>query len=258
MLKAESRDDGLTICALGALAYMVQSLLHEGLGHGVAAWLSGANAVTVSTVAMNADIDSRWIAASGTLVNLAAAVLLWIVLRRADRFTVTVRYFLILLFAGNLFTGTGYFFFSGVAGFGDWEQVIRGLHPYWLFRVGLVVLGILSYFGSVLLVAHELRPFGRYRQRLKKLTWTPYFGEGTLAAVAGFLNPAGAIYVLLSALPATLGANSGLLWIRYYVSPPAEGLDAKAIDRSYRWIGASLALGFGFIFVVGRGLTWHR
>ena len=36
---------------------------------------------------------------------------------------------------GNLFTGTGYFFFSGVANFGDWAAVIHGLQPYWAWRV---------------------------------------------------------------------------------------------------------------------------
>lgn len=258
MLKRDIRDSSLTVCALGALAYMTQSVLHEGVGHGLAAWLSGAHTVTVSTVAMNADIDTRWIAAAGTLVNLVVAALLWVVLRSIGRCSATVRYLLVVTFAGNLFAGTGYFFFSGVAGFGDWEQVIRGLHPYWLFRVGLVAVGIISYLSAAVLVAKELRPFAQDGQRLKKLTWTPYFAEAALAAAAGLLNPAGSIYILLSALPATLGANSGLLWIRYYIGPPIERTEAEAIGRSYWWIVLAVALGLPFIFILGRGLTWHR
>lgn len=237
---------------------MTQSILHEGFGHGITAWLSGAHHIVVSTVAMDADIETRCIAAAGTLVNLLVAALLWFALRKAERFSVTTRYFLVLLFAGSLFTGTGYFFFSGVAGFGDWEQVIRGLHPYWLFRLGLVVLGVGSYFASVLLVARELRPFASIRARITRLTWTPYFTEGALAAVAGLLNPAGPIYVLLSALPATLGANSGLLWIRYYIPAPREGEHLQAIPRSYSWMAAAAVCGIIFIFIIGRGVTWHR
>jgi hypothetical protein len=237
---------------------MVQSLLHEGLGHGGAAWLSGAQSIAISSVAMNADVDTRWIAAAGTLVNLFAAALLWIVLRVFNRSSATVRYLLVLMFAGNLFAGTGYFLFSGFFGFGDWDQVIRGLHPYWLFRVGLVVAGIIGYVVSMVLVARELRPFAQDMRRLKKLTWIPYFAEAALAAIAGLFNPLGAIYVLLSALPATLGANSGLLWIRYYVAPPAEADEAGGIGRSNTWIWGTFALALAFIFFVGRGLTWHR
>ncbi|MBS1800753.1 MAG: hypothetical protein JSS95_13110 [Acidobacteria bacterium] len=258
MMQRAVKDSTLTLCALGALACMVQSVLHEGLGHGVAAWLSGAHTITVSSVAMDADIESRWIEAAGTLVNLAAAALLWIALRLVRRGSATVRYLLVLMFAGNLFSGTGYFLFSGFAGFGDWNQIIRGLHPYWLFRLGLVVAGVIGYAVSMVLVARELRPFAQDRQRLKKLTWTPYFAEAALAAFAGLFNPAGPIYVLLSALPATMGANSGLLWIRYYVAPPAEGDEAGGIGRSYAWFGVISVLEIAFIFFIGRGWTWHR
>jgi len=48
---ASAKDDKLTIIAISALACILQDLLHEGLGHGVTAWLSGARSVTMSTVA---------------------------------------------------------------------------------------------------------------------------------------------------------------------------------------------------------------
>ncbi|MGH9758982.1 MAG: hypothetical protein ACRD4M_14690, partial [Candidatus Acidiferrales bacterium] len=67
---AAPKDDLLTIISISALASILQDVLHECLGHGVTAWLSGAHHVTISTVAMQAEIDSRWIDANGTLVNL--------------------------------------------------------------------------------------------------------------------------------------------------------------------------------------------
>ncbi len=77
-------------------------------------------------------------------------------------------YFLVLAMAGNLFTGTGYFLFSGVANFGDWKQVITGLHPQWAWRVGLIVLGAVSYYASMLLVSAKLRAFqGRESRTLR-------------------------------------------------------------------------------------------
>lgn len=119
-------DDRLTIIAISALACILQDILHEGLGHGVTAWLTGAHTVTMSTVALQSDIDTRLIAANGTLVNLVFAALFWLLLRDASRYRPATRYFLVMAMTGNLFTATGYFFFSGVMNFGDWAAVIQG------------------------------------------------------------------------------------------------------------------------------------
>ncbi len=265
----------LTIIAVAALACILQDVLHEGLGHAVTAWLSGAHRITISTVAMQSDIDTRWIAAAGTLVNLFAAGILWLILLRAPRFRPTTRYFLVLALAGNLFTGTGYFFFSGVANFGDWAAVISGLHPYWMWRLGLVVLGAATYYASMMLVAAQLRAFrGRdsCSTNLRALCWTPYVTDGVLAGVASLFNPAGLFYVIASALPSTLGANAGLMSLPSIVcrssgtgEPVSDqsGLDPSApeeleIPRSVGWIISASVASLLFIFVLGRGITWSR
>src|SRR5580658_7559843 len=215
---AVSPDDHRpTLIAVAALACILQDVLHEGLGHGVIAWLSGAHRLTISTVALESDISTRWISAGGTLVNLVFAVIFWVLLRRPrrqqHRKPVTF-YFLTMAMAGNLFTGTGYFLFSGVANFGDWAEVIKGLQPHWLWRLGLIALGASSYFLSMLVVAGSLKEFHDRHdglRRLRSLCWTPYVTDGVLAGLAGLFNPAGLFYVVASALPSTLGANAGLL-----------------------------------------------
>jgi hypothetical protein len=121
------QDDRLTVISLSALACILQDVLHEGLGHGVTAWLSVAQQVTMSTVALQSDIETRWVSANGTLVNLLFGGIFWLLLLKPQRYKPATRYFLVLSMAGNLFTGTGYFFFSGVTNFGDWDAVIRGL-----------------------------------------------------------------------------------------------------------------------------------
>src|SRR5579863_5495153 len=153
------KDDRLTVITISLVACALQDVLHEGLGHGVTAWLSGARTLTISTVALSCDIDTRWISANGTLVNLVFGALLWLLLRRPQRYRPATRYFLVIAMAGNLFTGTGYFLFSGVSNFGDWATVIQGLQPHWAWQVGLVVLGVVSYYASMLVVGATLRPF---------------------------------------------------------------------------------------------------
>jgi hypothetical protein len=275
-----TNDDRLTIISISALACILQDVLHEGLGHGVTAWLSGAHKVTMSTVAMQSDIETRWISANGTLVNLLFAAIFWLLLLKPQRYSPAVRYFLVLTLAGNLFTGTGYFFFSGVANFGDWAAVIHGLEPYWMWRLGLVVLGVVMYFASMLQVGAQLLPFRGAESRssrLRALCWIPYFTNGVLAGVSGALNPMGLFYVIASALPSTLGANAGLLSLpsmmrnwrfkgstqvqagRVSDAEPAEQAERVApIRRSVAWIATGAIASLLFIFVLGRGVTWSR
>ena len=254
----EGTDDRWTIIAVAAVACMLQSVLHEGLGHGVVAYLSGAHFVTVSTVAEDADVDSKWILAAGTLVNLIAGAVFWMLLRW-KRYSPVVRFFLVIAMAGNLFTGTGYFLFSGVANFGDWAGVIRGMQPQWAWRVGLVAVGAVSYYAAMLLVKAELKAFRRsdMPRRIRGLAWTPYFTEGVVATLGGLMNPAGVFYVIASAIPATMGANAGMMSLPGMVGR-GEGEGVGLIRRDWRWIGAAAVLVVLFVFVLGRGLTWHR
>ena len=62
-----------------------------------------------------------------------------------------------------------------------------------------------------------------------------------------------------SALPATAGAHSGLLWLRHYIPKTAASEQPSSpIERSYAWIAAAAALSLAFIFILGRGITLHR
>lgn len=255
-----TKDDRFTLIAISALACILQDILHEGLGHGVTAWLSGAHRLTISTVALQSDIDTRWISANGTLVNLFFGAIFWLLLRRPQRYRPATRYFLVLAMAGNLFTGTGYFLFSGVSNFGDWAAVIRGLQPHWIWQLGLVLLGVVSYYASMLLVGAKLKPFRNKDtnpRRLRSLCWTPYFTDGILAGLGGLLNPIGLFYVLASALPSTLGANAGLLSLPSIMRRwrPSEEVPVAPVQRSVAWIAFAALAGLLFVFVLGRGIT---
>jgi hypothetical protein len=260
---AAVRDDRTTVIAIALLACILQDVLHEGFGHGVAAWLSGARQLTISTVALTSDIETRLISAAGTLVNLLFGGVFWLLLRKPERYSPTTRFFFVMAMAGNLFTGTGYFGYSGIFNIGDWAAVIRGLEPHWLWRVGLVALGYVSYWLAMLLVARELRAFhdgNLWRGRIRRITWLPYFADAVLAAIAGLLNPAGLVYVITSALPSTLGANSGLLWMPTMMGKmkSSEETTPGPIGRSMGWIVAGAICVLLYVVVLARGITWTR
>lgn len=258
-----TNDDAATVCAISMVAAMLADVVHEGLGHAAMALLTGTQSGLLTTVAWSSNFDSRLVAAAGTLANLVAAAFFWIVPRNATSASVRLRFFLLISLAFNLFTGTGYFFFSGVTNFGDWATVIAGLQPYWLWRALLIMVGVASYYGAILVVGTELvRYVGVSRndlRRLRKLTFIPYFAAVILLSAGGLLNPIGIQLVWQSALPASAGANSGLLWLRYYIPKgttperPSEG-----IGRNYAWIATACVLALVFIFVLGRGFTLHR
>jgi hypothetical protein len=260
---APSADDKLTICAISIVAGILTNVLHEGVGHGLTALLTGANTGVLTTVAWSSAFESRLVEAGGTLVNLAAALVFWLVLRSAKHASLPTRYFLLITCAFNLFTGTGYFFFSGVTNFGDWAAVISGLHLHWLWRALLVVVGACSYFAAVLVVGIGfVRYVGipRHQQgRLRKFTILPYLSAILLASVAGLLNPLGIRLLWQSALPATAGGQSGLLWLQYYIPRQTEpNRSAGQLARSYVWIGVAAVLGIVYVVVLGRGITLHR
>ena len=259
---APSADDTLTIIAISIVAGILTNVLHEGVGHGLTALMTGASSGVLTTVAWSSAFDSRLVEAAGTLVNLAAALVFWVVLRSAQHASMPTRYFLLVTCAFNLFTGTGYFFFSGVTNFGDWAAVISGLHLHWLWRTLLVVVGAASYYAAVLVVGIEVvRYVGIPRNqqgRLRKLTMVPYLSAILLASVAGLLNPLGIQLLWQSALPATAGGQSGLLWLQYYIPRGTEPKRSpEQLARSYLWIGVAAVLGIFYVVVLGRGVTLH-
>ena len=256
-----TKDDLWTLAAFGVLAYMISNVLHEGLGHGGVAWLSGARQITVTSTYMDAGFDTRWILAAGTLVNLGVGVLGLIALRAMRRAGLSLRLFVWVFTALNLLLGTGYFLFSGVGGIGDWAEWMKGLSPEWAWRVGFALLGTVSYGASAWLLARELAAIlGLREARMRRMTWTIYFAGGLTACLAGVRNPMGWKLVLISAAASSLGGASGLLWIPSIAAPAAHKKQKKetaavAIPRlPLLWAVAAVLL-VEYVWWLGPGIT---
>jgi hypothetical protein len=254
-------DDAPTVCAISILAVMLSTMLHEGLGHAAIAITTLHATGLLTSLAWSSEQVDRLVLAGGTLVNLVSALVFWLLLRVVHA-RPTLRFFLLLSMAFNLMTSTGYFLFSGVIDFGDWASFIAGLHPYWLWRVGLVVVGALSYYGTIRLVGGSLiRQMGvswHDAPRFRRLTWLPYFSAIAIDGVAGLFNPFGLKYVFLSALAATAGGLSGMMWMHDHIPKETPPGPAQIIPRSYAWIGVAAVLGLIFIVVFGPGVHLPR
>lgn len=264
------RHDTLTVVAIALLAYVIADVLHEAVGHGGACLLVGGRPLVLSTVHFECDSKAagawaeRFIAAGGTLVNLCAGALAILARRRAAAASGAVAWFLWLLMAVNLLSGTGYFLFSGVGGIGDWRDFVRGLGPVWVTRLGLAVLGGVTYWLVVVRAVRALSPFleGEGEARVRsatRMTLPAYLAGGILSCIAGLLNPVGMILVGISAAAASFGGTSGLAWMPQLLhgkGATAPGGPQLLVLRSWGWIALCAVAAAAFVLVLGPGVRF--
>ena len=261
-------SDGLTVGAIGILAYMLASVLHEGAGHGGACLLSGAKPLALSSVFFECSVDTRLVLAGGTLMNLLAALVFFALGRLTGRGYPRLKYFWWISMTVNLLTGTGYFLFSGIGGIGDWGEFIKGLGSPLLWRIGLTIFGGVTYMLAAKISLLALRPLigsdeeTRY-QRAVRLTAIPYFAGGILMCIAGALNPQGMILILISAAASTFGGTSGLMWSTHWLNrgtliPYGPLAEPMPIDRSWPLIVAAGAIAIAFIAILGPSVRFAR
>ena len=245
-----------TLISMAVLAIAASSLLHEGLGHGVTAWLRG----DIPTVLTSNHLDDlrpdRLVDAGGTLVNLAAGAIAMYASTLATR-RPNLRYFLWLLGSFNLMDGAGYFLFSGILGLGDWQEVIRGLPHYVALRIAMSLFGAALYFLVVKLIARTLQPFCPDRTQHRSLYNTvgrlPYYAACAFYSLAGAFDPLGIQLLLISTIPAAFGGNSGLMWADSLL-PAHSDTPPLVVSRSPAWWVAATLLGIAYILTLGRGI----
>ena len=98
------RHDKLTIISMAVAASASATLLHEGVGHGLTAWLRGDIPTELTSNHLSSLRSDRWVDAGGTLVNLFVGASSLLASRVAgDR--ANVRYFFWIFSALNLLPG---------------------------------------------------------------------------------------------------------------------------------------------------------
>jgi hypothetical protein len=258
-----ARSDLPTVVAIAIAAFASCDLVHEALGHGVAALaVPGVRVVSLTTVALQtAGINSRVVAAAGPLMNVFVGVVALALFHRTARVS-AAGYFLWLFAALNLMNGTGYLIFSAVLGGGDWAVVVSGFEPAWLWRLVMGLVGAAAYAAAVWIAARELAravegtPFRR--ADVAPILFSSYVAGGALLLLASIFNPISPSLILVSGLSAGFGAMAGLTLVPKIVERRAardvEG--DVALSRSRGWIVAGLATATFFVGVVGPGIRF--
>ena len=244
----------VTIVSMAVLASATATLAHEGLGHGVTALLRGDIPTELTSNHLSAVHADRWVDAAGTLVNLVvgAAVLAF---SGACGNRANSRYFFWLLAALNLLPAAGYFVYSGIFGFGDWREIIRGWPHQLALRTGITIFGAALYVWFVRLLAVAVQPFCAERKVYNAVGQLPYFAAGLFSCAAAVFDPLGIKLFFVSTVAAAFGGSSGLRWADYLFA--ARNIEPSLLvgRQPARWVAATIS-GIAFIVIVGRGIRF--
>jgi hypothetical protein len=240
-----------TILSMAVIASGIATLVHEGLGHGVIAWLRGDIPTELTSNHLSSLRPDRWVDVGGTLFNLLVGAVSLLISRRAVR--PNIRYFSWIFAALNLLPGAGYFLFSGIFGFGDWYEVILGLPHQAALRIGMSLFGAALYLTVVRLLAVSVRPFVPDRPAYNIVGRLPYFAACLFSCAAGAMDPLGIKLFFLSTIPAAFGGSSGLLWADSLL-PSATPDSPLVVRRAPAWWIAAAFFGICYVVFVGRGI----
>src|SRR5262249_10178329 len=98
----------LSIAALGLLAYVAETLLHELGGHGSVCLVSGGQIVLLAPLYMRCSVETVAIVAAGPAANFLVGLLCLVVLSMPARRAGAFRYFLWLSLCFNWLVAAGY------------------------------------------------------------------------------------------------------------------------------------------------------
>ena len=275
--RTTASQDLLTIAAVAVVIYALSSVIHEGVGHGGACIAVGGVPHLVSSMEFRCGLEGlapaagRIVASAGAIVQIVLGLAVYktyqVLVRRPFSSASAVWRFALWLFAAvSLMQGTGYFFFSGVGGIGDWSDVMTGLLPTVAWRALLAIGGFALYWFTTLRLFQALSPFlgalspERYH-RAVRLGVTAYVVGAALSLGAGLLNPAGVALIAISGAAASLGGTSGLAWgpqlLRGNAAPAGTPDEPVSISRSWPVIVLAVVVAAVFITVLGPGVHFR-
>ena len=259
--------DIVTVSAIAIITFLISTVAHEALGHGLASLLVGLHPTRVSSVDLEVSFAGipawkvRVIAAAGCAANLVLAGIAIILLRVLRTERPTTRFFLWLLGTNNLLIPGGYMMVLTFVGIGDWNDFVQGLPDVFVWQLVITLLGVIISLAGLFWGARNIDPFlgVQKRQRGRRaltLTLTAYLAGATANTLAGILNPTSPMLILISAAASSFGGTVWLLWINAAISRPQPTTPAVALtpQRDWLWIILGIVALLVYFLVLGPGL----
>ncbi|HXU43984.1 MAG TPA: hypothetical protein VN783_00545 [Thermoanaerobaculia bacterium] len=248
------------IAAVAILAYAINDLGHEILGHGLATLLPlGVQAVSVSTIGLSTTASSPIVAAAGPLLNLLLAATL--LLAGSSALSPAWRYFFWLFGATNAFGATAYLLYSAILGSGDVAVVFDALAPSRVWRLPVAIAGLALYAGAVFVSWLALRRLLRAgvvaERNADRYCTLSYWVGGALLTLGAVFNPVSPLYILTSGAATGFGAMAGMNLLPVLLKRQGVGAEAEAeslrIGRG--WLVAGAVAGLVFVGIFGPGVS---
>ena len=257
--------DILTVSAIAIVTFLISTIAHEALGHGLASLLVGLHPTRVTSVDLEVSFTNipawkvRVVAAAGCVANLVLAGIAIILLRVLRTVTPTTRFFLWLLGTNNLLIPGGYMMVLTFVGIGDWNDFVQSLPNVFVWQLGITLLGVIISLTGLFWGARNIDPFLGTQKRGRRaltLTLTAYLAGATANTLAGILNPTSPLLILISAAASSFGGTIWLLWINAFVQRPRPTTPAIALtpQRNWLWIVLGIVALLVYFLLLGPGL----
>jgi hypothetical protein len=253
-----SRNDRLTVAAIGLAAMCLVTFDHEALGHGGMCLALGGHIRILTSSVFRCDLRSVWIDPAGPFGNLLIGALALAFAGAVPRRSAGIRLFLILVACFSFFWEAGYVIEAMRSRHGDLYSA--GLdflgEPSTWWRIGGALAGLSLYLFTARWASRsllDLWPRAATARGVARTAWAAASLGAALAALAysgeGFDDLRDAIL--------EIGASSWPLLIIPRSNPStAEALPAEVIVRNWAVVCASALVYAIFAAGLGRGLQF--
>jgi hypothetical protein len=255
-------DDWPALAAAGVIAYALETMLHEAVGHGGVCLLQGERVTLLAPLFMRCSGFSPAMVAAGPAMNCLTAALAFAWLRWARPRGPLASLLIWLSFTFNALVACGYLAVGAATGFGDWPALAAAAHlpPWWRLPAGLAAAG--AYYACLRLAAVLFRRQAGGAGAVKTLWRRALLPAAAAAVMACLAEAAGGraqILPMLLALACTLGVGLSMTRMTEIVGvPAATDRDLGCVGRSWPLVGAGLVVALLYVGVIGPGLVpWH-
>jgi len=249
-------DNRATVAAIGLLAYASADIAHHAFGHGVACLALGCRLESVSSIFVDCSCTSDTIDLAGPLANVLLGLGALGATYLGPQLAASVRLFLLLTAAFNLFYFAGQLVVGAATMTDDWALPLLDFQASVGLRYSLVAAGSLGYLVTIRLLAGQLAPFAFPRARVLALVAGAWATAGVFACVTAAFDPQPLRAILYHAVPQALLLPLGLFGIPTRASRRATAAaSTAALPFSWPWVLVAVTIGLASILLLGPGIT---